>query len=130
MGRVIQSVLDQTYQDFELIIVNDGSTDNTENIIKEYQKKDKRIKYIRHEKNRSGSVTRNSAIKISRGEYIAFLNSDYEWFIEKLKRQMKFFKNASPEVALFIKALFIKMNLVGIHVNNISLRRDVTYTKI
>jgi len=45
VGRAIQSVLDQTYQDFELIIVDDRSTDNTKDIIKEFQKKDKRIKY-------------------------------------------------------------------------------------
>lgn len=113
VGRAIQSVLNQTYQDFELIIVDDGSTDNTDDIIKEFQKKDKRIKYIRHEKNKGGSAARNSGIKVSRGEYIAFLDSDDEWFIEKLKRQMKFFKNASPEVSVVYTGFIYKDELGG-----------------
>lgn len=100
VGRAIQSVLNQTYNDFELIIVDDGSTDNIDDIIKDFQKKEKRIKYIRHEKNRGGSAARNTGIKASRGEYIAFLDSDDEWLKEKLKRQIKVFKNASSEVGV------------------------------
>ena len=60
--RAIESVLNQTYRDFELIIVDDSSTDNTEKIIKKFQEQDKRVKYIRHEKNRGGSAARNTGI--------------------------------------------------------------------
>ena len=100
IGRAIQSVLNQTYKDFELIIVDDGSTDNTEDIIKEFQKKDERIKYIKHEKNRGGSAARNTGIKNARGEYIAFQDSDDEWLPEKLKKQMEVFKNTSSKVGV------------------------------
>ncbi len=64
IGRAMQSVLKQTYQDFEIIIVDDGSTDNTEDIVRQFQEKDKkkRIKYIRHYKNKGGSVARNTGI--------------------------------------------------------------------
>jgi glycosyltransferase involved in cell wall biosynthesis len=100
IGRAIQSVLDQTYKDFELIIVDDGSIDYTEDIIKEFQKKDKRIKYIRREKNRGGSAARNTGIKAARGEYIAFQDSDDEWLPEKLEKQMNVFENAPAEVGV------------------------------
>ena len=100
MGRSIQSVLNQTYQDFELIIVDDGSTDNTDDIIKEFQKKDGRIKYIRHEKNKGGSAARNTGIKAARGEYVAFQDSDDEWLLEKLEKQMRIFKDVSAEVGI------------------------------
>ena len=100
IGRSIQSVLNQTYQDFEIIVVDDGSTDNTKDIIEKFQKKDNRIKYIRHEKNKGGSAARNTGIKAARGEYIAFQDSDDEWFPEKLKKQMEFFKNMPVEVGI------------------------------
>ena len=100
VGRAIQSVLNQTYKDFELIIVDDGSTDNTEDTIRELIKKDKRIKYIRHQKNKGGSAARNTGIKAARGEYIAFQDSDDEWLPEKLEKQMKVFKSASPGVGV------------------------------
>ena len=100
IGRAIQSVLKQTYKDFELIIVDDGSTDNTEDIIKEFQKKDERIKYICHDKNKGGSAARNTGIKAARGEYIAFQDSDDEWLPEKLKKQMEIFKDVSVEVGI------------------------------
>lgn len=106
VGRAIQSVLNQTYKDFELIIVDDGSTDNTEDIIKKYQKKDERIKYIRRKKNKGGSVARNTGINAAIGEYIAFLDSDDEWLTEKLERQMKVFKSTSSEVGVVYSGFF------------------------
>ena len=100
IGRAIESVLNQTYRDFELVIVDDGSTDNTEEIIKEFQKKDERIKYICHDKNKGGSAARNTGIKVARGEYIAFQDSDDEWLPGKLKKQMEVFKNISSKVGV------------------------------
>ncbi len=95
IGRAIQSVLNQTYRDFELIIVDDGSTDKTDDIIKEFKKKDERIKYIKHDKNRGGSAARNTGIIIAKGEYIAFLDSDDEWFKRYLEKQVENIKNSS-----------------------------------
>jgi glycosyltransferase involved in cell wall biosynthesis len=100
IGRAIQSVLNQTYQDFELIVVDDGSADNTEEVVKEFQKKDERIIYIRQEKNKGAAAARNTGIKAAKGEYIAFQDSDDEWLPEKLEKQMKAFDNASSEVGV------------------------------
>ena len=108
IGRAIQSVLNQTYQDFEIIIIDDGSTDNTEDIVKEFQKKDKRIKYIRHEKNRGGSAARNTGIKAAKGEYIAFLDSDDEWLPIKLGRQISEFTNKSKIALVYTGRIIIE----------------------
>lgn len=100
IGRSIQSVLNQTYQDFEIIVVDDGSTDNTREVIKEFQRKDKRINYTKHDKNKGGSAARNTGIKASRGEYIAFQDSDDEWLPEKLEKQIEVFKKEPAEVGI------------------------------
>jgi len=81
VGRAIRSVLNQTYQDFEIIVVDDCSTDNTEEIVKGFN--DHRIRYMRHDRNRGGSAARNTGIKASQGKYIAFLDSDDEWLLKK-----------------------------------------------
>lgn len=96
VGRAIQSALNQTHQDFEIIVVDDAFTDNTEEVAKSFN--DPRIRYIRHEQNRGGSATRNTGIKVSRGEYIAFLNSDDEWSPEKLGKQMLLFSIVSENI--------------------------------
>jgi len=87
VGRAIRSVLNQTYQDFEIIVVDDCSTDNTEEIVKGFN--DHRIRYMRHDRNRGGSAARNTGIKASQGKYIAFLDSDDEWLPEKLEKQIE-----------------------------------------
>ena len=86
VGRAIRSVLDQTFQDFELIVIDDGSIDDTEAIVLDFQ--DPRIHYLRHEVNRGGSAARNTGIRAARGEYVAFLDSDDEWLSEKLELQL------------------------------------------
>ena len=90
IGRSIQSVLNQTYQDFEIIIVDDGSTDDTEDVIRNFN--DSRIIYIRHKENKGPSAARNTGIKASKGEFIAFQDSDDEWFPEKLDKQIEAFE--------------------------------------
>lgn len=85
----IQSVLAQTYSNWELIIIDDCSNDNTRNIIEEFSKHDNRIKPI-YRKHNSGkpSVAKNSALEYIEGEYIAFLDSDDLWLPQKLEKQM------------------------------------------
>jgi len=88
IDRTIKSVLKQTYSNFELIIVDDASKDNTSEVIANYS--DKRIKYIQLEENSKGTKPRNVGILESKGEYIALLDSDDEWLPTKLERQLKF----------------------------------------
>lgn len=86
----IQSVLNQTYTDWELIIVDDCSTDNTDDVVAAF--KDERICYLKNEKNRGAAISRNRALREAKGKWIAFLDSDDIWHPEKLERQLSFMK--------------------------------------
>jgi len=93
--RAIESVLNQTFQDFEIIVVDDYSKDNTVKIIKELQKNDSRIKFLCLEKNSGGpALPKNKGFEISRGEFIAYLDQDDEWLPTKLEEQINLFKNS------------------------------------
>jgi glycosyltransferase involved in cell wall biosynthesis len=89
----IKSVLNQTYKNFELIVVDDASVDNTEDLVKSIY--DKRIKYIKHEINKGANAARNTGIMVARGVYIGFQDSDDEWLPEKLRRQVDVINNIS-----------------------------------
>lgn len=97
ISRAAQSVLDQTVSDLELIIVDDRSSDDTEEEVRKLQAKDERVIYIKHEENRGGSSARNTGIGQAQGEYLAFLDSDDEWWPEKLEKQLKKFSESSPD---------------------------------
>lgn len=90
LGRTIQSVLDQTYKEIEIIIVDDNSTDNSEELVKTYQ--DKQIIYLRNNYNFGAAESRNIGIDHCSGDYIAFLDSDDEWHTQKLEKQIKLIK--------------------------------------
>lgn len=92
----ITSVLKQTYQDFEILVIDDCSKDNTQEIVSSFH--DKRIRYIRHEANKGEAGSRNTGIRNSNAEYVAFLDDDDEWLPEKLKLQVDLIKNSPPEV--------------------------------
>lgn len=93
IGETIKSVLNQTYKNWEMIIVDDCSTDNSVEIINEYLEKDKRIKLLINQKNKGAAETRNEALKIAKGRFIAFLDSDDLWSFEKLECQLQFMKD-------------------------------------
>lgn len=84
----ISSVLAQTYTNWELIIVDDCSTDNTDSIISSFH--DERIRYIKNEKNSGAAVSRNRALREAKGKWIAFLDSDDLWELNKLEMQIAF----------------------------------------
>lgn len=94
----IQSVLSQTYTDFELIVVDDASKDQTEDHVKSWN--DPRIKYVRHSSSKGGSAARNTGIRIARGEYITFLDDDDQWVPSKLLKQLTLIKHSDSSVGL------------------------------
>ena len=96
--RAIESVLAQTCQDFEIIVVDDGSTDETPAAVAGLA--DPRMTVIRHERNRGGSAARNTGIQAGSAPYVAFLDSDDEWLQSKLERQLEVFDRAEEEVGL------------------------------
>ena len=108
LGRAIKSVLAQTYQDFELIIVDDGSTDNTERLVKSFNSE--KTRYIRHRKNKGPAAARNTGIRSAKGDYIAFQDSDDEWMPEKLEKQMRAFTTAPPEVGVVYTSYYSTIN--------------------
>lgn len=90
IAESIQSVIDQTYTNWELIIVDDCSTDNTDEIVHSFN--DSRIRYLHNKKNSGAAITRNHALQVAKGEWIAFLDSDDLWKPEKLEKQLAFMK--------------------------------------
>ena len=98
IDKAINSVLSQTYQDYEIIIVDDASTDNTKEVVKDFT--DSRISYIFHINNLDISAARNSGIKASQGKYIALLDSDDEWLPEKLDKQINKFEKESLKIGV------------------------------
>lgn len=89
--RTIDSVINQTYQNWELIIIDDCSTDNTVKVIQKYLL-DKRIKFSKNNHNSGAAVTRNKAIQMAQGKWVAFLDGDDTWKPEKLEKQVNFMK--------------------------------------
>ena len=92
IGAAIDSVMQQTYQNWELIVVDDCSTDNTAEIVNAYMLKEPRIRYHKIEKNSGAAAARNEAVDYAKGKYLAFLDSDDVWFPAKLSRQINFMK--------------------------------------
>lgn len=89
--ETIESVLNQTYTNWELIIVDDCSQDNTDDVVRLYLS-DERIRYLKNDKNSGAAVSRNRALKEAKGKWIAFLDSDDLWMPKKLEIQIGFMK--------------------------------------
>jgi len=104
LGRAIDSVLQQTYKPIEIIVVDDNDSDSehrahTEKVLQPYLQ-NRQITYLQHEKNAGGSAARNTGIKASRGEYVALLDDDDEWFPEKIEKQVAYFQTLGQEVGV------------------------------
>ncbi len=95
IAQTIESVLAQTYKNWEMIIVDDVSSDNSNKIIEKYINKDSRIKLIKLEINSGPAIARNRAIKEAKGRYIAFLDADDLWKAEKLEKQIDFMNKSN-----------------------------------
>jgi glycosyltransferase involved in cell wall biosynthesis len=110
VGEAIQSVLDQSLQEWELIVVDDGSTDNTREVVAAFA--DPRIHYV-YQQNRGNPAARNAALRLARGQYVAFLDADDVWFPEKLERQVAQLDSLPPTVGLLYSDVYLFNNEDG-----------------
>lgn len=99
VSRAIESVLNQTFTDFELIVVDDFSTDDTPDVVSVYEDDD-RVDYVRHDRNRHLSASRNTGIERASGEFVAFLDDDDEWLPTKLEKQVRELRRSAQTVGL------------------------------
>jgi len=98
LPRTINSVLKQNYKNWELIVIDDRSTDNTKELIEGYSKKDSRIKYVLNYHKKGPGGARNCGIENAKGKYIAFLDSDDEWFKQHLEESIAILESEPIEV--------------------------------
>lgn len=128
LGITIESVLNQTYQNWELILVDDCSTDDTKNVIVNYHQKDHRIKYHKLDVNSGAAMARNKAVECAKGKYIAFLDRDDIWFPEKLRRQISFMESNNY---LFTCTSYTKIDEAGKYLNKtVGVRKNSNYYDI
>ena len=113
LHEAIKSILEQTYTDFEFIIINDGSEDNSEDIILSYA--DPRIIYIKNDKNMKIVKTLNKGISLSRGKYIARMDADDICYRDRLEKQLSFMEKHKD------------IDLCGSYAQNFGTREDVMY---
>ncbi len=125
----IQSVISQTYQDWEMLIVDDCSTDNSVDIVRSLAEKEPRIKLFSTEKpSGSPSLPRNIGIENAKGEYIAFLDADDLWLPDKLDKQVKFMENNGYDLSY---SFYEKINWDGKREDRLIQTRDITdYKKL
>ncbi len=93
IGEMIESIQAQTYQNWEMLIVDDCSKDNTKEIVEKYLENDSRVKYFRLENNSGAAIARTTSMNLAEGEYMAFCDSDDLWMPDKLERQLAFMKS-------------------------------------
>lgn len=107
ISKTIESVLNQTYKNWELLIVDDCSTDDTDEIVSKYN--DKRIVYLKNEKNSGAAISRNRALRNAKGKWISFLDSDDLWHPTKLEKQIKFMKKMDISFRIPVTRKLMKM---------------------
>ena len=128
ISEAIESVIGQTYKNWELIIINDGSTDHTINILEQFVARDKRIMVI-STSNQGVSSARNQGIIVAKSKWIAFLDSDDQWESDKLKRQIEVIKQDSTIDLVFTGSAFIDQ--VGRKLSYyLSVPTEITYNKL
>ena len=93
IGETIESIQAQTFTNWELLITDDCSSDDSREVIQSYANKDQRIKLLVLETNSGAGVARNNSIKAAKGRYIAFCDSDDRWYPDKLEKQLKFMQD-------------------------------------
>lgn len=127
LEETITSVLEQTYKNLEIIIIDDCSTDNTKSIINDFQKNHVEIKYIRQVENMGVAVARNTGIKASTGRYIAFIDSDDLWKKTKIEKQLNEIVNGSGFSFTSIEIIDVNSSILK---SKRKINKQVTYKKL
>ncbi len=129
--KSINSVLQQTYKNIELIIVDDASSDNTEEVVTNL--KDERIRYVKQEKNLGPSVARNKGIELANGKFVAFLDSDDQWYPDKIEKQVNLLMKSDESVgAVFCGMEFYDFKTnerIGEHLITVDIKENFTKGK-
>ena len=126
ISNTIESVLNQTYRDIEIVLVDDCSNDNSKTIIEAYAKKNDGIIYHLQEENGGAAVARNTALNIASGRYVAFLDSDDLWLPDKLEKQLNLMQEKKAVISYTAYRQF-SMEKVG---NLVSVPEQVTYKQL
>lgn len=124
ISQTIESAVSQSYTDWELLLIDDCSTDNSLEIAKKYQARDSRIKVLKLDSNSGAAKARNTGIKESIGRYIAFLDSDDLWSPEKLKTQIEFMK---VNQCSFSFTAYNKITESGKYLHRVGVPKKVSY---
>lgn len=124
IGKTIESILNQTYKNWEMLIFNDKSKDNSLKIIKKYSEKDERIKVVDSKENVGVVAARNKLIEIATGEFIAFLDADDYWKQNKLEKQIKFMRKNN---ALISCTEYTRVTEDEKEINDIIIKEIITY---
>lgn len=127
LSDTIRSVIDQTYRDWEMIIINDCSTDDTADIARSFIREDERIRLIETSENKGAAVARNLGIEIARGDFIAFIDSDDLWHNEKLATQLAVMKRND---VLFSFTSYQVIAKDGRAIKVVKAPREVSYTDL
>ena len=107
LGEAIESVLNQTFQDFELVVVSDASPDDSADVVRQFS--DQRIRYLEHAQNRGSIAARNTGIEASRGDIVVFLDQDDVFHAEKLHTHVEFLAR-NPDIGLSYNSRFELLN--------------------
>lgn len=114
IGMAIESVLKQTFTHFELLVINDCSSDGTEAIVREFSGRDSRVRLVNNAKNSGVSATRQRGLTEAKGEWVAILDSDDAWAEDKLEKQIKLQRKMNAEL-LFTGSTFMDSEGLPIH---------------
>jgi glycosyltransferase involved in cell wall biosynthesis len=127
INRAIDSVINQSYKNLEILVIDDGSTDNTRNIINNYIKNDTRIKYFYLDNSGGPSLPSNFGVDKSEGEFVAFLDHDDEWALNKLERQLNLIKSDQID---FVSCFTYFVNTITGFSDRVIIKKYLNYKNI
>lgn len=126
LWQAIESVLGQTYPFFELLVIDDGSADDTEKLVKVFT--DPRIRYLKLKKNIGPSAARNQGLKIAKGKYIAYLDSDNTWHRDFLETMAKTWSKHPDKILIFCKKNY-RLTIINDQGKKTAVRDENTYSR-